>query len=92
MKLEFGCIVPLLSSYSICRIYKSIPLVSTVMQLLEEFREMVVQGKHCLLKECHCEVGFFLILIYLFYFWLCWVFVAACGLSLVAASGGYLTW
>ena len=21
--------------------------------------------------------------------WLCWVFVAACGLSLVAASGGY---
>ena len=28
--------------------------------------------------------------IYLFiYFWLCWVFVAACGLSLVATSGGY---
>ena len=28
--------------------------------------------------------------IYLFiYFWLCWVFVAVCGLSLVAASGGY---
>ena len=27
---------------------------------------------------------------YLFiYFWLCWVFVAVCGLSLVAASGGY---
>ena len=25
----------------------------------------------------------------LFYFWLCWVFVAACGLSLVAVSGGY---
>ena len=24
-----------------------------------------------------------------FYFWLCWVFVAARGLSLVAASGGY---
>ena len=23
------------------------------------------------------------------YFWLCWVFVAACGLSLVVASGGY---
>ena len=29
-------------------------------------------------------------LFYLFiYFWLCWVFVAARGLSLVAASGGY---
>ena len=27
--------------------------------------------------------------IYLFYFWLRWVFVAARGLSLVAASGGY---
>ena len=27
--------------------------------------------------------------IYLFYFWLHWVFVAARGLSLVAASGGY---
>ena len=28
--------------------------------------------------------------IYLFiYFWLCWVFVAVCRLSLVAASGGY---
>ena len=24
-----------------------------------------------------------------FYFWLCWVFVAARGLSLVVASGGY---
>ena len=23
------------------------------------------------------------------YFWLCWLFVAACGLSLVAVSGGY---
>ena len=22
-------------------------------------------------------------------FWLCWAFVAVCGLSLVAASGGY---
>ena len=39
----------------------------------------------------------FLLFIYLFIlfidFWLCWVFVAACGLSLVAASGGYsLLW
>ena len=32
---------------------------------------------------------FFNLFIYLFiYFWLCWVFVAACGLSLAAASGG----
>ena len=27
--------------------------------------------------------------IYLFYFWLHWVFVAGCGLSLVSQSGGY---
>ena len=26
---------------------------------------------------------------FLIYFWLCWVFIAACGFSLVAASGGY---
>ena len=32
----------------------------------------------------------FLIYINLLYFWLCWVFVAARGLSLVAASGATL--
>ena len=32
---------------------------------------------------------FIYLFIYLFNFWLCWVFVAACGLSLVVASGGY---
>ena len=33
---------------------------------------------------------FFINLFILFiYFWLCWVFVAVCGLSLVAASRGY---
>ena len=39
-----------------------------------------------------CQVQFYFILfflfIYFFNFWLCWVFIAACGLSLVAASGG----
>ena len=37
---------------------------------------------------------YFYIFIYLFiYFWLHWVFVAVCGLSLVAANGGYsLLW
>ena len=35
-------------------------------------------------------ISFFFNNFYLFiYFWLCWVFVAACGLSLVEASGGY---
>ena len=32
-------------------------------------------------------LNFFFKLIY--FFWLCWVFVATCGLSLVAVSGGY---
>ena len=36
-------------------------------------------------------LGFFLINLFILfiYFWLCWVFVAACGFSLVAASGRY---
>ena len=35
-------------------------------------------------------LGIFINLFILFiYFWLRWVFIAACGLSLVAASGGY---
>ena len=32
---------------------------------------------------------FFNLFILFIQFWLCWVFVAGCGLSLVAASGGY---
>ena len=35
------------------------------------------------------EMNFLKNLFHLFYFWLSWVFVAACALSLVAASGGY---
>ena len=32
---------------------------------------------------------FFIFIFFNFSFWLCWVFVAVCGLSLVAASRGY---
>ena len=32
---------------------------------------------------------FIIIIVFLFYFWLCWVFVSVQGLSLVAASGGH---
>ena len=35
--------------------------------------------------------SFFKLINYLFIFWLHWVFVAARGLSLVAASGGYFS-
>ena len=42
-----------------------------------------------LLVQCSLDI-FFLKINYLFiYFWLCWVFVAVRGLSLVAVSGGY---
>ena len=42
------------------------------------------------LRKCPSISIFLNKFIYLFiYFWLCWVFVAARGLSLVAASGGY---
>ena len=49
----------------------------------------------CLKIFCPFNFNFVLFLfflnkfIYLFKFWLCWVFVAARGLSLVVASGGY---
>ena len=33
--------------------------------------------------------GRFFFLLYLIYFWLCWIFIAVRGLSLVVASGGY---
>ena len=36
-----------------------------------------------------CSYKFLKNFILFIYFWLHWVFVAACGLSLVAASGGY---
>ena len=29
---------------------------------------------------------------FIFYFWLCWVFVAVLRLSLVVVSGGYSSW
>ena len=41
-------------------------------------------------KSLYVSLSFFKKNIYLsIYFWLHWVFVAACGLSLVAVSGGY---
>ena len=40
--------------------------------------------KHCIIKTYTCMLGYLI-----FYFWLCWVFVAGCRLSLVAASVSY---
>ena len=49
---------------------------------------------HCVWRAfSNCDLLYFFFIYNLFilftYFWLCWVFVAACGLSLVAVSGGY---
>ena len=38
---------------------------------------------------CHQGSPVFLKIILFIYFWLCWVFIAARGLSLAAVSGGY---
>ena len=45
----------------------------------------------CLLIRAFSPSTFFFLIyfIYLFFFWLCWVFVSVRGLSLVAASGGH---
>ena len=37
----------------------------------------------------HCSLFFYMYICLLIYFWLCWVFIAARGLSLVAVSRGY---
>ena len=48
----------------------------------------IFMGSSCL--RVFLKIIFLVYFIYLFiYFWLRWVFLAACGLSLVAASGGY---
>ena len=46
---------------------------------------------YMLFERYHCSKPFLKKLIYFIfiYFWLCWVFVAVCGLSLVVASRGY---
>ena len=62
----------------------------------EVFLLFLVSGKVCIRLVLDYLVEFILF-IYLFinlliYFWLHWVFVAPCGLSLVAVSGGYSSW
>lgn len=59
MWIEFGSIVPQTPHLTPVAEFTSqlIALVSGVMQSLEGFCEMVVLGKHCLLKGCqlNCE-------------------------------------
>ena len=48
----------------------------------------IFQGVLCK-QSFYFLILFIYLFIYLFIFWLCWVFVSARGLSLVAASGGH---
>ena len=44
------------------------------------------------MRTCRAGWGMWIgVLIKIFYFWLLWVFIAACSLSLVAASRGYFS-
>ena len=71
--------------------------ISILFQVLFPFRllQNIEQSSLCYtVGPCWLSILFYFIylykLIHLFiYFWLCWVFVSACRLSLVAARGGY---
>ena len=52
------------------------------------FSQALIAVSNCMFVYFTLSEWFFLIL-FLFYFWLCWVFLAARGLSLAAASQGY---
>ena len=54
----------------------------------------MVEGSRGRAQMNRCFLRFFFLVVYYFiylfiYFWLCWVFVAARGLSLVPATAGY---
>ena len=51
---------------------------------------MIIRGKNMLLQwKDTANTTLFIFLNLFIYFWLCWVFLAARGLSLVVVSGGY---
>ena len=53
---------------------------------------MLCQRMHCALSKSPYSMFCFFPNLNVFIFWLCWVFVAAHRLSLVAASGGDSLW
>ena len=65
--------------------------------MLKPLRKLGIEGNFLYLQNVYsCHHTFFFLInlfiylfIYLFYFWLHWVFVAVCRLSLVAASRDY---
>ena len=69
------------------------PIRHKLFHLMAFHKSPMVRAFLFILFPCFSDsiLLFFYLCIFIicFYFWLCWVFVAACGLSLVAASVGY---
>ena len=59
--------------------------------ILRRFSGMTI-SPFAVCPQDNCQRFFFFnkFILFIYYFWLCWVFVAARGLSLVAASGATL--
>ena len=62
-----------------------IALLRSIQQLLQDF----VFEKNCSVQKLHNQAFFFFFLKFI-YFWLCWIFVALCGLPPVVVSRGSL--
>ena len=54
--------------------------------MLKYYEQLKIQKPNCRVSRYDFFLNLFILFIY---FWLCWVFTAVCGLSLVVASGGY---
>ena len=77
------------ASFAPCRSTKCTE-VRLLEQILEIFTSSVQSFHHSSLSGLHVGKSVGSALTYLFiYLWLCWVFAAACSLSLVVVSGGY---
>ena len=89
MSLRFSCYTSMWEPVLPCRaVFTTLPHVRTPLTFTDKYRQMLAlcYWSWDYLSSQKSEPYFFFFYIY---FWLCWVFVSARGLSLVAASGGH---